>query len=252
MIKLSGLLAAFLLGASAASAQTTYRLGVRVGGNLATTTEKGPTTRTAANSSSSYSKSPIAAGQVGLVLEIARGNFAFQPALLFSQKGTKIEATNLLTDPATGYEFRRSGHRTSRYNWLELPLNFVYTMPGTTGLQVFAGPYVAIGVGGKVKTAIHNSTNDPSILAQPETHSETKITYGSEDKDTGPASINNFYSRRFDTGFNVGLGYRRGPLQVQAGYGLGLLNLRTSKAEGNDEQSGFNRVAQLNATYFFD
>ena len=32
-------------------------------------------------------------------------------------------------------------------------------------------------------------------------------------------------NRRLDAGVNFGLGYRKGPLQVQIGYGLGLRNL---------------------------
>lgn len=250
MTKSSGLLVAFLLSAAAASAQTTYRLGVRAGGNLANTTERG-TARNINNSSSSSSKSPIVSGQVGVVLEAARGNFAFQPALLFSQKGTKIKAVNSYADPATGYEFRQEGQTTVRYSWLEMPLNVVYTVPGETGLQVFAGPYVAVGVGGRAKTVINNSTTAPGVYTEPITSYSSKITYGPDETKGSTASIRNFYSQRFDTGFNVGLGYRRGPVQVQAGYGVGLVNLYSSKAGGDNEQSGYNRVAQLTGTYFF-
>ncbi|UOQ54239.1 outer membrane beta-barrel protein [Hymenobacter cellulosivorans] len=250
MTKSSGLLVAFLLSTAAASAQTTYRLGVRVGGNLANTTEKG-TARTIINASSSSSKSPIVSGQVGVVLAVERGKFAFQPALLFSQKGTKIKASNTIADPTTGYEFRRKGHTTVRYSWLEMPLNVVYTLPGETGLQVFAGPYVAVGVGGRARTTINNSTTDPGSYTEPITSYSSKITYGRDETTGSTASIRNFYSRRFDTGFNVGLGYRRGPVQVQAGYGVGLVNLYYSKAGGDNEQSGNNRVAQLTGTYFF-
>lgn len=52
--------------------------------------------------------------------------------------------------------------------------------------------------------------------------------------------------RRLDFGVNAGLGYRRGPLQLQAGYGYGLRNLRSI-----DGGSSYNRVAQLTATYFW-
>ncbi|MCB2409153.1 PorT family protein [Hymenobacter lucidus] len=253
MRKSSAILAAFLFTATTASAQTTYRFGVRVGGNLATTTEKGPQQYAVANASGTYSKSPVFAGQLGVVMEVARGNVAFQPALVFSQKGTDIDGVTTIVDGTSGYEVRREGHSKARYHWLELPLNVVYTLPGTTGLQLFAGPYAAVGVGGQVKTVIDNTTTDPSQGTVPPTRFKAEITYGLDNTPAGGGglSIREFYSRRFDAGFNAGVGYRRGPFQVQAGIGLGLVNLYYSNAEGYDEQSGYNRMAQLTGTYFF-
>ncbi|MCB2379972.1 PorT family protein [Hymenobacter sp. BT635] len=250
MQKAALLLVALVAAASGATAQTTYRIGVRVGGNLAATSTEGSTAQAVPNASSWYEKAPIFTGQAGLVLEVARGNFAFQPALLFSQKGTKIKGGSTVRDPETGYEFRREGQTTARYNWLEMPLNFVYTLPGNTGLQVFAGPYVAVGVGGSAKTTINNTTTDPGATTVPVTRYTSTIAYASGEANSTAISIRDFHSRRFDTGFNVGVGYRRGPVQLQAGYGIGLVNLYYSKAGGNTDQSGYNRVAQLTGTYF--
>ena len=244
------------LGATAASAQTSYRFGVRAGANYATTTEKSPTRTFAGNAAFSYSKSPIFAYQLGIVLEARRGNFAFQPALMFSQKGTVIKADGAVSDLNTGYSQRREGRTTVRYNWLELPLNLVYNLPA--GWQVFAGPYVAVGVGGKAIAEINNSTNDPgNPVVVPFTRFTDKIEYDPSDETLAKTSslaslsIRGFYSRRVDAGFNAGLGYQRGPVQVQAGYGFGLVNLFYDRALGGyTSQSGYNRNAQLNLTYF--
>lgn len=246
------------LGATTASAQTAYHFGVRVGGNYATTTEKSPTQTFTGNGASSYSKSPIFAYQLGMVLEARKGNFAFQPALVFSQKGTIIKAEVAATDLNTGYLQQRKGQTTVRYNWLELPLNLVYNLPGKSGLQVFAGPYVAVGVGGKAVTEINNSTNDPdNPVVVPFTKFTDKVEYDPSDatlaktSSLASLSIRGFYSRRVDAGFNAGLGYQRGPVQVQAGYGLGLVNLFYNKDAGiYTSQSGYNRSAQLTLTYF--
>lgn len=65
-------------------------------------------------------------------------------------------------------------------------------------------------------------------------------------------------NRRLDAGINVEIGYRKGPLQVQLGYSLGLRNLHQSNPyqpynHGYDfsQDATYNRVAQLTGTYFF-
>ena len=59
-------------------------------------------------------------------------------------------------------------------------------------------------------------------------------------------------ARRLDAGLNAGVGYRAGPVQVQLGYGLGLLNQQPSKAPAfhDDLPAYYQRVVQLTATYF--
>jgi hypothetical protein len=138
---------------------------------------------------------------------------------------------------------------TNRTNWLELPLNVVYTLHGDHGLQVFGGPYVALVLGGRQKDTFYNSS---SGVRGPYTDPiDERIGYG--------ADTNN---RRFDAGVNVGIGYRQGPLQVQLGYGLGLCNLRRPSPPTIDPgfspqlhdfngDPAYNRVAQLTGTYFF-
>lgn len=257
-MKILPLILVCALGVATASAQTSYRFGVRAGGNYATTTEKSPVQTSSGNATSSYSKSPIFAYQLGIVLEARKGNFAFQPALVFSQKGTTINAEVALTELTTGYLQQRKGQTAVRYNWLELPLNMVYNLPGKSGLQLFAGPYVAVGVGGKAVSEINNSTNDPNNpVVIPFTKFTDKIEYNPSDETLAKTSslaslsIRGFYSRRVDAGLNAGVGYQRGPVQVQAGYGLGLVNLYYKKESGGyTSQSGYNRGAQLTVTYF--
>jgi hypothetical protein len=219
---------ALLLTVASASAQTTFRLGVRGGANRALTT-----VATASNSPNTYpfsysaDKSAIYAWQAGLVAEWAWGKFALQPGLQFSQKGEKLN-TSATTDGIV----RTSSQTTSinRYNWLELPLNFVYTLHSDHGLQLFAGPYYGPAVDG-----IPFDFDNP-------------VSYGTD--------TNN---HRFDAGANFGIGYRQGPVQVQLGYGLGLLNLHQPSTnvmlgaiyhEFNAD-AAYNRVAQLTGTYFF-
>jgi hypothetical protein len=241
------LFAALVLSAATATAQTTFKLGVRGGVNRALTTVAPSSSATGLNTyDRSADKAPIYAWQAGLVLEAAFGKFAVQPALVFSQKGEKFNTGAYYN--AIGGGFAASSNSINRYNWLELPVNFVYTLHGDHGLQVFAGPYVAVGVGGRQTGT--NYIAAPNISYAPYEF-DNKVTYGS-------ATSN----RRFDAGVNFGLGYRQGPVQVQASFGLGFVNLHQETGSFDPAFSpltaynfytdaAYNRVVQLTGTYFF-
>jgi len=71
------------------------------------------------------------------------GHFALQPSLLFSQKGYRHLGHLLNFDIVSPYE------EDVRLHYLTLPLNLAYTLGRDgQGLQVFAGPYVSLLVGG--------------------------------------------------------------------------------------------------------
>ena len=239
------LLAALAGGAAPAAAQTTFRLGVRGGLNRALTTVA-PINLLGSGPYYTAHKSAIYSWQAGLVLEARFHKFAFQPALLFSQKGDKL-ATNASIGGVNGVTALQTTS-TNRYNWLELPMNVVYTLHGDHGLQFFAGPYVALGVGGRQTGTSYLTA--PGIKTSPYEFDD-RITYNSD--------TNN---RRFDAGVSFGLGYRQGPVQVQASFGLGFLNLHREiptidpgyyifGSHNFDSDAAYNRVAQLTGTYFF-
>ena len=238
------LLAALLAGAATASAQTTFRLGLRGGANRALTTLDPASNAGGGYFSTSASKSALYAWQAGVVLEARCGHFAWQPALVFSQKGEKFTTRNQWGEVAL-QDIERSS--ANRYNWLEVPLNAVYTLHGDHGLQVFGGPYVALAVGGHQSGTVttYNSFSSPGLVPPP-VGFENPISY---DRDAG--------NRRLDAGVNFGIGYRQGPLQVQLGYGLGLRNLHQDTplllggfSHDFNGDAAHNRVAQLTATYF--
>ncbi|MGI4883519.1 MAG: outer membrane beta-barrel protein [Janthinobacterium lividum] len=229
--------AALLAGATAASAQTTYRLGLRGGLNRALTTLDG-TNYSYYAQIGSVDKSAVYAWQAGAVAEVNFGKLAFQPALVFSQKGEKYHSVAFFGDFGVTVVDQTG---VNRYNWLELPLNVVYTLHGDHGLQVFAGPYVALAVGGRQhSTIVRSDYFNPSAPITTEVVNTT-ITYGADTD-----------NRRLDAGLNFGVGYRQGPLQVQLGYGLGLRNLHeANEAYALSAGDAYNRAAQLTATYFF-
>lgn len=223
------LLAVASLAATRAAAQTTFRFGLRGGGQLAWATLATPAL------GSEYlpertGQRPLLAWQAGAVLEAHFGRLALQPALVFSQKDSKITAAGSWYNALAYSTLNRfEAQVTTHTNWLELPLNLVYTAHGDHGFQVFAGPYVAVGLGrARTGTVTLSSTIDAANLP-------SVRSLDAEGNNGGDY-------RRLD----AGVGYRRGPWQVQTGYGLGLLNAYS----GEGQPASHNREPQFTATYF--
>lgn len=244
------LLVALIFGAATVSAQTTFRIGVRAGINRTLTTVESDGNYTAGHLYSyATDKQALVSWQAGLAGEIRYQNFALQPALIFSQKGDKLSFREYAASTAYGVT-TKTVTSTNRYNWVELPINVVYTLRGDHGLQLLAGPYVALAVGGTSKgdTSGYNSQG----TQQTESFDEP-VRFGADS-----------YYRRFDMGLNFGVGYRQGPLQVQLSYAVGLLNLHQVNLatvapslpyyailHQYQADAARNRVAQVTGTYFF-
>ena len=67
-----------------------------------------------------------------------------QPGIIFTGKGTKTQSGK--QGDATWYR------ATSNPYYIELPLNLVFKTPGPARFFAGAGPYIAMGIGGKNKT----------------------------------------------------------------------------------------------------
>lgn len=246
-------LALLAIATSAVQAQSTVTFGPRLGGNL---------------SRFSYSGTPqqfdevksMVGVQVGATANISFGNFAFQPSLIFTQKGAELKSAGRAV--SNGAPFTYAITASPKLNYLELPLNFVYTTGGDHGFQLFAGPYVAMGVGGGGSYTVAFTSTDPDLaMFNGNYPGSLKVEYGTKQNDNSAAqNSTNATSapqlvltfRRLDAGLNGGVGYRVGPFQAQLGYGLGLVNFVPSDSNGQDTGSkGYNRSFQLAANYFF-
>jgi len=246
--------ALLLLTASASQAQTSISFGPRLGANLTTFSYSG-------NSTGLDATNHQLGVQVGGTLNLSFGNVAFQPSLLFSQKGAELKGS--LQVPFGVSTTNLSATIKPRLNYLELPLNVVYTTGGDHGFQLFAGPYVAVGVGGGGSYKVSINSDNPDITTQlpnGEYPGSLSVEYGDRQNDNSSAGSGNslgaptitFTARRFDAGLNAGVGYRVGPVQAQLGYGLGLVNFVPNDSDGNDTGSkAYHRGFQLAATYFF-
>lgn len=179
--------------------------------------------------------------QVGLTLNAQFGNWALQPSVLYSQKGFGIDDTR--TESFDGEEFKLKSTGNARLGYLEVPINVVYTVGGDNGFQVFAGPYLGVGVGGSYD--IKYKVTGPGLELSDSNSSSVRYTDKAGDDDK-------LYVRRFDAGLNAGIGYKTGPFQAQLGYGLGLANLAPKDADGEDTGDKIrNRTISLSLNYFF-
>lgn len=130
----------------------------------------------------------------------------FEPGLLLTTKGFK--ADNWASDYKVNLLY------------LEIPLNAkAYFNAGSLKLYGLLGPYVGIGLTGKIKYEDDNLDDDD-------------IDWGSDNGEL----------KRLDFGLNIGAGIDLGQFQVGLQYGLGLVDLGYSDSH---------RVFSINAGYKF-
>ena len=246
----SFLTAGLLLLVATAQAQVTFSVGPRVGLNLANVPFK--------DQYRTYRTTARAGLEAGLVANVGFGHFAVQPAVLYSQKGFAVADTYTTQASGNGGSVTTTLNEQYRLNYFTVPLNFVYAQrPDGQGVQVFAGPYAGLLLGGQYSYDDHHVVNDGST-------SQTYYDKDAGDVGTGDYYTTNrtdtkFYSRSFDYGLQTGLGYRAGGVLVQAGYSLGLRNLGADfktnyGAFGTKIDPGpsyKNRAVQVSAGYSF-
>lgn len=157
--------------------------------------------------------------------------FAIQPGLLYSSKGVKVESGD---EGSALYQ-----KLTFNPQYLEVPVNFVFKTP--TGKAKFfagAGPYAAIGVGGKFKGEGLFDFSD-------------KIEYSDDDPLTSEEEgAGVFRVKRFDYGLNGLVGIEASNLVITANYGLGLAKIR-SGADSGDDDNNKHRVLSLTVGFRF-
>ena len=126
-------------------------------------------------------------------------SISFQPAINFTQKGAKYKD-----------EF---GNETITLNYMEVPLNFVYSFQPGKGFFVGAGPSLAFGISGTDKYEMNGQK-----------HTD-KIHFGTNPED----DINSFeFAANFMAGFRTASGFI-----ISGGYNAGLSNLANDDGSGN-------------------
>jgi hypothetical protein len=178
--------------------------------------------------------------QIGLITDIplVKSVLSLQPGVIYTGKGAKVQNG---TEGQNGY-FRQSFN--PRY--IEVPLTVKAMLPFAkqTGLFVGAGPYVAVGIGGKVKT-------DGRLLGA-DYSSKRKIDFSNDD----PTTLNEEEGtglgvvRRFDYGVNAMAGFELKPVVVTANYGIGMAKLQ-SGTTSNEDNNNKHRVLSFTLGFKF-
>ena len=170
-----------LLTSHSLSAQT--KIGFTAGASFANVTVKA-----GGISASPKLKAGITAGL--FINAPMSSNFSFQPALNFVQKGYIVKD--------------ETGTEKVTFNYLEVPLNFVYNTKINEGFFIGAGPSIAYGISGKDKF-------DYSGSGMPPENNKIKFGSGAEEVKT------------FDFGANALAGYKfKGGFMISGNYNLGI------------------------------
>lgn len=158
-----------------------------------------------------------------------------QPSLLFTSKGYKSNESTYF-NLVFGAE-----SQTSITNYIELPVEFQYTF--SEQIFAFIGPYIAYGIGGKLKTVSGGQETETNYLFE----SASIIN---------PPSNGEVLIRNLDFGLNFGLGYQLNrSVAISIGHQLGLSNRNVSILSSFMPQNAnafeeYNRIFFLSLTYF--
>ncbi len=166
----------------------------------------------------------------GLLVDLPfNAGLAFQPGLLISGKGSKVQDGN----PSDNNYYKA----TINPIYIEMPINFVASicLPGKAAILLGAGPYVAMGIAGKNKV-------EGKYLGVG-FKSENTIEFSNDDSTTlnyeEDAGIGKM--KRLDVGANVLGGIEIGKIMLRANYGFGF-NKINSGGDNNTDNKNKNRV----------
>lgn len=235
--KLSIAMAILMLGGSSAFAQNAAekrydkamedyhtRVGIKAGPSLANLTMD--------NAGTINDKKAIPAYHVGLYVDVPLlPVFSLQAGLQLGMKGSKFT----LGDENSGTYTKVSQHPL----YLELPLNAVVKIPLVNKVKLIAGagPYIAMGIGGKNKVE--------GKLLGVSYSDEKSITYSSDNNSSGYNSD----LKRYDAGLNFLAGIEISKFTLNANYGYGLSNIKSGS--NNNSAKYNNRVASLSVGLLF-
>jgi len=207
---------------STASAQLFY---VQGGANLAniTTTSDGRTEKN--NMLTTFNAGLMTRFGLSKTVDLETG-------LLLTGKGSKAET----------YFNGGNDYVKSKFNplYIELPLNVILNIPmqNSAGLFVNAGPYAAIGVGGKSKSS--------SKIGPLTSESETSIKFSNDDPFTSEQEDASYSKlKRFDYGLNLGAGLDLKKLIIKANYGFGLAKINSTESNNSVDDKNKYRTLSL-------
>jgi hypothetical protein len=169
---------------------------------------------------------------------MARSNaaepIALEAGLLLEGKGSKTD-TYITSSTDDNYV-------KTKFNplYLQLPVNLVVRLPLQSNTNIFfnAGPYVAMGIGGKSKTEIKIMGNVTKSSTDIEFNNDDTSKNGQED-----AIYNKL--KRFDYGVNVGGGFDLQSVILKVNYGLGLAKINSTQTDNSENNKNKYRTVSI-------
>ena len=219
---------------TAVHAQTS--IGFHANGIAATTTQEGEDTEEfgSAKPKSRYS------WKVGVTAMVPISEtISFMPQLNVLSKGNKYDASG--SEEIFGETFSYDVKATSKFSYLELPLNFVYNHSLTSGsFFIGAGPSISYGLGGDIDA-------EYSVTIDNETESGSESANVKFDgKKSDEADDDKYHLKALEFGANFLAGYRfNNGLFIQATYNLGLNDI-----DPNDDSKLKNRYFGIGIGFF--
>lgn len=171
---------------------------------------------------------------VGVIADVELSEkFYLQPGLYFTTKGLKFEDKE-----GMGYEEKYN------LNYLELPIlaSYRFNLSDNVQWQINAGPYFAVGVGGKVKGTDFDGSDKFE-------YKYDAFGVADEDSDEEKGGL-----KRFDAGLSFGTGITYNKIYFGIKYDLGLANIADKKAwtdENGKGQKIRNRNFAISVGYTF-
>jgi hypothetical protein len=151
-------------------------------------------------------------------------NVDVQTGLIYALKGTGHDLKRYYSKALQPSKVDVEGYSRVTYHYLEIPFQGVYRF--YRNFQLFGGPYMALGVGGRKKFDYQvEKENSPYI----KTHGYIKRTPVFNGVEINPF---NKYFNALDFGANFGIGYKLRPITVSAEYSLGMRDLKPRIAGG--------------------
>jgi hypothetical protein len=161
---------------------------------------------------------------------------SIQPGLLFTGKGSKLQSGN----PSDLNYYKA----TTNPLYIEIPVNAVIKLPIEKESNFFfgAGPYIAMGVGGKRK--IEGKTVGLAYS------NNEKIEYSNDDPTTFKTEEGAGLGvmRRFDYGLNGTAGFQLNGFLISVNYGFGLAKLQSGTNSSEDNMNK-HRVLSLSVGF---
>jgi hypothetical protein len=146
--------------------------------------------------------------------------FSLESGVLLTGHGSKAET----------YFNGGTDYIKTKFNplYIQVPLNAVIKIPLEKESNVFfsAGPYAAIGIGGKSRSDSKFGPLQSGSVKNIEFSNDDPFT--SEEEDAGYNKL-----KRFDFGLNFGGGVQLGPIILKVNYGLGLAKINSTQSNNN-------------------